>query len=488
MDALLVSSKAAAQNGFHGNQRVHIVLGSTSCDLDSVASSLAMAYFLSRMSSSLPGCSLVLPVLNIPRSQFHLRADVLLLLREAGITTETLVFRDEIDLARLHGNRRLALTLVDHNVLPSTDSILEGAVVEVIDHHHLERTTSFTCPVTVEMVASCTTLVMERILSRAPEILDQQLALLLYGVMVVDCVNLSPVAGKVTDKDSQMVRLLQMQFPDLPQRDALHTALQTAKFDLSGFTTEQILLNNMKTVAGSSLRVAVSIIYMTLDLFLQRKDLQQELCSFCQSHCLDAIVAMMISFNSQSDESVRQLAVYSSNPLYGQEISHTLLKSLSPALCLLPVSSPYKDILTYQQGNSLASRRKVLPVLTHFLSEWWQREVHCGADGEELEDQLDQSDVMISDTFLVNKESTSDSDWLPHIYTACSHHWRRLQLGAEDYGNVEEDYGGRKMPPPPPMNSLVDGCPLDGGFNQEALLEKFNRMGGGEEEHVGRGN
>uniref|UniRef100_A0A3B4WT58 Prune exopolyphosphatase 1 n=1 Tax=Seriola lalandi dorsalis TaxID=1841481 RepID=A0A3B4WT58_SERLL len=346
-----------------------------SCDLDSVVSSLAMAYFLFRTSSGPPGCSLVLPVLNIPRSQFHLRADVLLLLREASIATETLVFRDEVDLAHLHGNRRLALTLVDHNILPSTDRDLEGAVVEVIDHHQLQRTTSFACPVTMEMVLSCATLVTERILSRAPEILDQQLALLLYGVMVVDCMNLSPVAGKVMVKDRKMVHLLQTQFPDLPQRDALHTALHTAKFDLSGFTTEQILLNNMKTVAGGNLKVAVSIVYMSLD------------------------------------------------------INHALLDTRSPALCLSPASSPYKDVLAYHQGNTLASRRKVLPVLTHLLSDWWNR-----------------------------------------------------ALGVEDHGNVEEDYGGRMMPPPPPMNSLVDGCPLDGSFNQEALLEKFSRMGGGEED------
>lgn len=117
--------------------------------------------------------------------------------------------------------------------------------------------------------------------------------------------------------------------------------------------------------------------------------------------------------------------------------------------------------------------------------------MHCGAGGEDLEDQLDQSDMMIYDTFPVSKESADlpDNDRPPYVFSACRHHRRLLQLGAEDYGNVEEDYSGRMMmPPPPPMNSLVDGCPLDGSFNQEALLEKFSRMGRGEEEQVGRGN
>lgn len=63
----------------------------------------------------------------------------------------------------------------------SADSDLEGAVVEVIDHHLLEREPSPSCPVTVETVGSCATLVAERIIQKAPHILDQQLAQLLYG-------------------------------------------------------------------------------------------------------------------------------------------------------------------------------------------------------------------------------------------------------------------------------------------------------------------
>lgn len=54
-------------------------------------------------------------------------------------------------------------------------------MVEVIDHHLLEREPSASCPVTVEMVGSCATLVTERIIKKAPQILDQQLAQLLYG-------------------------------------------------------------------------------------------------------------------------------------------------------------------------------------------------------------------------------------------------------------------------------------------------------------------
>lgn len=63
----------------------------------------------------------------------------------------------------------------------SSDCDLEEVVLEVIDHHLLERKPSPSCPVTVETVGSCSTLVAERIIQKAPEVLDQQVAQLLYG-------------------------------------------------------------------------------------------------------------------------------------------------------------------------------------------------------------------------------------------------------------------------------------------------------------------
>lgn len=54
-------------------------------------------------------------------------------------------------------------------------------MVEVMDHHLLEREPSPYCPVTVETVGSCATLVTEVIIQKAPEILDLQVAQLLYG-------------------------------------------------------------------------------------------------------------------------------------------------------------------------------------------------------------------------------------------------------------------------------------------------------------------
>lgn len=62
-----------------------------------------------------------------------------------------------------------------------SDAALEEAVVEVLDHRPIEQKHCPPCHVCVELVGSCATLVTERILQGAPEILDGQTAALLHG-------------------------------------------------------------------------------------------------------------------------------------------------------------------------------------------------------------------------------------------------------------------------------------------------------------------
>ncbi|XP_072536139.1 exopolyphosphatase PRUNE1 [Salminus brasiliensis] len=438
METYLRSCRAVLQGHMKSSSGLlHVVLGNEACDMDSMVSALTFAYFLSK---TLDSGKAAVPVLNIPRAEFSLRSDNIFLLRETGLSQDYLLFRDEVD---LHGLQQLAVTLVDHNVLPEADRALEKAVVEVIDHHRLDRAPSPCCPVTVEAVGSCATLVTEHIVQKAPELLDQQVAQLLYGTIITDCVNMAPEAGKVTPKDSQYAILLETRFPKLPPRSILFQSLQNAKFDVSGLNTEQMLLKDMKAVSGGDLRLAVSAVYMTLESFLQRKRLQQELCEFCHKYSYNLVVAMTISF-IDSKEPFRQLAVYSSSTLYRDEVSKALEKARNPNLELSPMSSPYPDVKAYVQGNTLASRKKVLPIISDFLKD---RESKMAQSGN-LED-LELDDECTQDP--------SDS-----------------QQCCEDAA-LEEDSGV----PPTPMNSLVEGCPLDNGLpkiSAEVLVEKVSRI------------
>ncbi|XP_077454625.1 exopolyphosphatase PRUNE1 isoform X2 [Stigmatopora argus] len=405
-DFLLACSGAVkADASLPSGRLFHVVLGNEACDLDSMVSALAYAYFLHKTTGG--DAALSVPLLNIRRSELPLRPDNLFLLRRAGLSPDSLLFRDQLDLAALRRNGRLRLTLVDHNVLPSGDAELEGAVVEVIDHHALEREPAPSCPVTVETVGSCASLVTERILREAPHVLDPQLAQLLY-----DCVNMAPAAGKVTPKDSRCVAALEAGFPSLPPRAHLFRELHQAKFDVSGLGTEQMLMKDMKSLGGS-VSIAVSVLYLSLEVFMRRAELEAELSAFCAQRALDLLVLMSIRF-TEAEEPIRELAVFGLAAEPREQVGSFLERAANPALDLRPISSPHPHLLAYHQGNALASRKKVLPLLKDFV--------------------------------------------------------RRR--------DDEDEYEDGTRVPPTPANSLAEGCPLDAGppaFSALALHEQLAR-------------
>ncbi|XP_007485463.2 exopolyphosphatase PRUNE1 isoform X1 [Monodelphis domestica] len=424
---------------------LHVVLGNEACDLDSMVSALTLAFYLENTSESKAA---FVPVLNIPHSELALRGESVFLLSELNIPESSLIFRDEIDLHALHQIGQLTLTLVDHHILPSSDKSLENAVTEVLDHRPLEKQYPHSCSVTAELVGSCATLVTERILQGKPEILDWQTAALLHATIILDCVNMAPEAGKVTPKDSKYVAQLEALFPDLSSRSNIFESLQKAKFDVSGLTTEQMLRKDLKTISGDSTMLAISAIYMDLEVFLQRSNLTAELDSFCQAHGYDALVAMTITFNPHN-EPVRHLVVFCPSVDLQNTICEALEYSHCPPLNLTPAPTPHPNLRAYLQGNTLASRKKVLPILRDAL--WGGNpgamRTPSGKPGsedcsqEQMDDELDKT---------IN----------PLI---------------PEMSRDEEE----PVLPPTPMNSLVDECPLDRGLpklSAEAIFEKCSQI------------
>jgi exopolyphosphatase len=129
-----------------------------------------------------------------------------------------------------------------------SDTALEEAVAELLDHRPIEQKNCPPCQVSVELVGSCATLVTQRILQGAPETLDRRTAALLHGTIILDCVNMDTNIGKATPKDIKYVEELKDLFTDLPKRKDIFDPLQKAKFDVSGLTTEQMLRKDQKTI------------------------------------------------------------------------------------------------------------------------------------------------------------------------------------------------------------------------------------------------
>lgn len=145
-------------------------------------------------------------------------------------------------------------------------------------------------------------------------------------------------------------------------------------------------------------------------------------------------------------------------------MSQALEKAQTPSLDLSPMSSPYQDVKAYVQGNTLASRKKVLPIIKDFLKYWEKKTAPSG----NLDDLGDLEGVCCPG---MEDGGRSHS------------HQCTEDVGMEDDSNV----------PPTPMNSLVEGCPLDDGLpkiSEEAIVEKFSKMASRdepEEEKAGAG-
>lgn len=440
MEDYLQGCRAALQE----SRPLHVVLGNEACDLDSMVSALALAFYLAKTTEAE---EVFVPVLNIKRSELPLRGDNVFFLQKIHIPESLLIFRDEIDLHALHQAGQLTLILVDHHVLPKTDAALEEAVAEVLDHRPIDQKH---CPprhVSVELVGSCATLVTERILQGAPEILDLQIAALLHGTIILDCVNMDLKIGKATPKDNKYVEKLEALFPDLPNRNDIFDSLQKAKFDVSGLTTEQMLRKDQKTISRQGIKVAISAIYMDLEAFLQRSGLIADLHAFCQAHSYDALVAMTIFFNTHN-EPVRQLAVFCPHTALRVMICGVLESSHSPSLKLVPVPSTHPNLQAYLQGNTQVSRKKLLPLLQEALSAYFDsmkspsgQPETAGVSREQVDKELDRAG-----NSLISGLSQDEEE--PPL-------------------------------PPTPMNSLVDECPLDQGlpkFSAEVIFEKCSQI------------
>lgn len=147
---------------------------------------------------------------------------------------------------------------------------------------------------------------------------------------------------------------------------------------------------------------------LPIQTFLCRPNFLQDLDAFCQARGYTGLVAMTISFNERNEPS-RQLAVYSrcetlrsavsrgtghpmaqgsgvgarqfsavvcpksprflgcwgvpAATLRPSQVCQALEEATTPSLHLQPLPSPWSCVGAYAQGNTLASRKKVLPIL-----------------------------------------------------------------------------------------------------------------------------
>jgi exopolyphosphatase len=226
---------------------IHVVIGNEAGDADSIVSAIAWAYVTSCYSAwydhlhdndNTPWSSeeLRIPICSIPRGDLETqRPEMMLLLRLAGLDPSLLLYPADLDMwwSQSSSNDSMDVTLVDHNRLSSSWSSAQQSlgrlrVVEIVDHHvdeqlYLNTVTNRNIAFDQgqALVASACTLVVEQMQnvwrlssgSGAPReqcaaTIPAPLGVLLLGVILLDSINLSPSAGKVTERDVQAVQTL----------------------------------------------------------------------------------------------------------------------------------------------------------------------------------------------------------------------------------------------------------------------------------------
>lgn len=362
MDKFLSDCKKNLEN-LEAFSKVHVVLGNEACDLDSAVSAIVTAYLLHELQPVKN--ILVVPVLNIARKDVKLRTEITYFFQQVDIPLDSLICRDEIDLGKLQSEKKLSLTLVDHNLLPKEDTELQSSVQEIIDHHRLE--TSHRCDKTVEMVGSCCTLVAEKVLSSRADLINPQVALLLYGTILLDTVCLSEAARKTTAKDRDVVARLQALLPELTM-DEVFKSLSKAKTNVAGLTLDELLRKDLKTVCTPTKRIAISSVPGEIKDICHENSMETELGRFCEDHGYSALIILAVAVQEKDNTVQRQLAVFSSDIMLKQQLTSMLLAVGDPSLDLQVSHTSTDNFITFVQGNSHASRKVVLPVVRKFLT------------------------------------------------------------------------------------------------------------------------
>ncbi|TVR69557.1 MAG: hypothetical protein EA427_08045 [Spirochaetaceae bacterium] len=354
LNRYLKSARMAAS----GTDPVICVVGNEAADLDSMASAVVYAYHRATRGAS------ALPLINIPREDFKLRTEAVYLFEKAGVDLQALIFADEIDLGALKSAGRLSLVLVDHNRPAKSHATFTDVVTGVIDHHADEGLFQDAAVRVIEPVGSAATLVAREMLGGDVSELDEGIATLLLGTILLDTVGLDPDAGRVTPGDQEIAdRLLALTGADQKQ---LFDALQREKFNVSALDSSDLLRKDYKEWQMGDLRVGVSSVLLSISDWLDKDAaLSRSLGTYAAARKLDLLLAM----NAYTSPSfTRELVVYCPD----ESVRNRVIPFLEGGdLGLTPISSGAIDSDTrlYAQGNAGISRKKLQPILSDFLGK-----------------------------------------------------------------------------------------------------------------------
>lgn len=331
---------------------IHFVLGNESADLDSIASSIAYAYLMGSEGH------LYLPLLNINKEELSLRKDTLYLFDLLQISKNDILFLDDsIPFQALLSDKKLRITLVDHNRLRSEQEFLAPSVEAIIDHHFDENQKY---PLltnenkTIIVVGSTATLIAEKALKDNKEAVTQDLAALLLAAILMDTSNLKS-AEKTTEKDKAAVESLRSIGSKIVPSD-FYDKLAAAKNDISGLTPSMLLNKDFKVYVDGEIQYGISSLPKSVSWWTQdEKTLLPILEKFSKDRSLALLIVLMQNDEPQGPK--RKILVYSA--------SERLLNAFETSVnkILLPGPESTDKHLRYYVSPTAIARKELQPLI-----------------------------------------------------------------------------------------------------------------------------
>eukprot|EP00050_Salpingoeca_kvevrii_P008798 m.305178 g.305178 ORF g.305178 m.305178 type:complete len:367 (-) comp17592_c0_seq1:130-1230(-) len=337
---------------------VGVVLGNESADLDSMVSAVVLARLLSAVHGEASSETVHVPVVNAPRADFELRTEAVFTFERIGLSPDSLLFIDEIDLLKLHRENRLRLTLVDHNELIASQKELAPALELILDHHDPSGQYPEVAH-RIEPVGSCSTLVADFAKKHAIALTSDEKELLLTTILI-DTVNLDASKGRTTDLDKGTCAELAAALPAIDPEVLFQNAIK-AKFDLHSLSCAQLLRKDYKERTFGQIKCGVASVGISLEDFVAKagKTLRQELDRFKAEHGLH-FLAIMTTF--QEPNFGRELALDAPD-----HIVQAIMPQLDRSLSLTPLV--VDGLCAFKQGAVNKSRKVVLPLLQELLAD-----------------------------------------------------------------------------------------------------------------------
>ncbi|EDW82106.1 uncharacterized protein Dwil_GK25312 [Drosophila willistoni] len=337
---------------------MYIVLSHESCDLDSVVSTLAVAYLRFKNRGRLEHS--FLPVLNMMRRDYPTKTEVCFLLDQHRITPDChLVFRDDVPECLL---LRCRFILVNHHVSP-----FHYCVEEVYDYRTFQSEAArlpIYCQRIMHPMRSCAALITECYASTrynyarayCPMVLD-----LLHAAILMQNHNFVQIPKSTLRnvRDYQMMQFLEKHLGKLRPRHraTLCKTLVKILFDLSALTLPQILRREFKILRATNglrlVRIAQCCFPMAVTRFISYEFAQMALQEFAAEHDCDYIILLGTSMHPRGGGlGIKELGLIPLDGLHdveGRRIFEHLIINLTAAVNPLLSLKPHCH-LDFMQG------------------------------------------------------------------------------------------------------------------------------------------